>query len=44
MLDNFDANGMKIVAEKLKKEHPHILLEGSGGITDATIADYFCPC
>ncbi len=41
MLDNFAPDELKEAAENLKKSFPHILIEASGGITAATIADYF---
>lgn len=43
MLDNFDPEELQQVAAKLKEFHPHITLEASGGITQATVASYFCP-
>ena len=43
MLDNFSPEDIKVVAEKIKKEYPHITLEGSGGITINSICDYLSP-
>jgi len=43
MLDNFEAGPMKEVAGRLKSRHPHVLLEGSGGLTETNIAEYFSP-
>jgi nicotinate-nucleotide pyrophosphorylase (carboxylating) len=43
MLDNFDAGPMKEVAARLKGRHPHVLIEGSGGLTEGNIAEFFSP-
>jgi len=43
MLDNFEAGPMKEVAGRLKGRHPHILIEGSGGLTESNLADFFSP-
>merc|ERR1719284_679213 len=41
MLDNFGAGPLKAVAAKLKAEFPALLIEASGGITSATMAEFF---
>eukprot|EP01087_Luapelamoeba_hula_P008535 TRINITY_DN2135_c0_g1_i1.p1 TRINITY_DN2135_c0_g1~~TRINITY_DN2135_c0_g1_i1.p1 ORF type:complete len:290 (+),score=57.88 TRINITY_DN2135_c0_g1_i1:3-872(+) len=41
MLDNFEPDHMREVSAQLKKAHPHVLLEASGGITQETIVKYF---
>ncbi|KJE92291.1 nicotinate-nucleotide pyrophosphorylase [Capsaspora owczarzaki ATCC 30864] len=41
MLDNFDPEALKVAARILKQESPHVLIEGSGGITSETLASYF---
>ncbi|KAG8467760.1 hypothetical protein KFE25_006812 [Diacronema lutheri] len=33
MLDNFEADALKAAAAELKRAHPHVLIEASGGIT-----------
>jgi len=43
MLDNFDAAGMAKAAASIKSRHPHVLLEGSGGITEGNIMTFFSP-
>lgn len=40
MLDNFKAEKGKIVAEKIRKINPKILIEISGGVTHENIIDY----
>ena len=40
MLDNFDPAELKKAAKALKAEFPALLVEASGGITLATMADY----
>lgn len=42
MLDNFTPEGLKAAAGTIKAAYPHVLLEGSGGITIDTIGAYFC--
>lgn len=41
MLDNFEPQQLKSDAAKLKKSHPHVIVEASGGITIETMSDYF---
>lgn len=41
MLDNFGAEPLKAVAAKLKAEFPALVIEASGGITSATMAEFF---
>jgi len=41
MLDNFNPSKLHETAAILKKESPHVLVEGSGGITTETIEPYF---
>lgn len=41
MLDNFAPSKLHETAAILKKESPHVLVEGSGGITIETIDPYF---
>ena len=43
MLDNFEPKALHRAAEVLKKEFPHLLIEGSGGVTIENIAQYFGP-
>ena len=43
MLDNFDGPSLKVAAAALKARHPHVLIEGSGGITEENLATYFSP-
>jgi len=43
MLDNFEPAALEEVAAALKKEWPHVMLEGSGGITEDTIASFMSP-
>jgi len=41
MLDNMKPVIFKETARKLKGKYPHILIEGSGGITLETLSEYF---
>uniref|UniRef100_A0A7R9U3Q0 Nicotinate-nucleotide pyrophosphorylase [carboxylating] n=1 Tax=Pinguiococcus pyrenoidosus TaxID=172671 RepID=A0A7R9U3Q0_9STRA len=41
MLDNFEPGALKVAAKELKRLHPSVLIEASGGITTATMGDYF---
>jgi len=43
MLDNYTADALKLDAEQLKKEYPHIIIEASGGITEETAPTFFHP-
>eukprot|EP00593_Proboscia_inermis_P002326 CAMPEP_0171293668 /NCGR_PEP_ID=MMETSP0816-20121228/1985_1 /TAXON_ID=420281 /ORGANISM="Proboscia inermis, Strain CCAP1064/1" /LENGTH=203 /DNA_ID=CAMNT_0011764775 /DNA_START=275 /DNA_END=886 /DNA_ORIENTATION=- len=43
MLDNFQPEQLKIDANKLKAQFPHVIVEASGGITIDTMGDYLCP-
>ncbi|KAI9179065.1 nicotinate-nucleotide diphosphorylase (carboxylating) [Blastocladiella emersonii ATCC 22665] len=43
MLDNFDPAPLRTAAASLKARHPHVLIEGSGGITEDTVVSYFSP-
>jgi len=43
MLDNFLPNKLKETAEAIKKLHPSILIEASGGVTIETLPQYFSP-
>jgi len=43
MLDNMDPSELKTAAESLKSNHPHVLIEASGGITMATMHTYMSP-
>eukprot|EP00037_Helgoeca_nana_P002520 m.34384 g.34384 ORF g.34384 m.34384 type:complete len:299 (+) comp12645_c0_seq1:1360-2256(+) len=43
MLDNFEPKALHEVAAILKAETKHVLLEGSGGITEESIASYMSP-
>ncbi|KNE63839.1 nicotinate-nucleotide diphosphorylase (carboxylating) [Allomyces macrogynus ATCC 38327] len=43
MLDNFKPDSLKTAAVDLKARYPHVLIEGSGGITEETVASYFSP-
>ena len=40
MLDNFGAAEVGKAAQELKAKHPHIIIEISGGITPASVADF----
>ncbi|MDH7518103.1 MAG: carboxylating nicotinate-nucleotide diphosphorylase [Candidatus Thermoplasmatota archaeon] len=40
MLDNFDAKSGKVVAEKIRRVNPDVLIEVSGGITRGNIERY----
>eukprot|EP01134_Creolimax_fragrantissima_P006318 CFRG6318T1 len=42
MLDNFTPVALTAAAATLKAEYPHRLIEASGGITEQSIANYFC--
>lgn len=43
MLDNFPAADFREAAQSIKSRFPHIMLEGSGGITLDVLRAYFCP-
>ena len=43
MLDNFQPEGLKAAAAKLKEAFPHVVVEASGGITLETMPQYFSP-
>lgn len=43
MLDNFEPEGLKATAAKLKAQFPHLLIEASGGITPETLGSYVSP-
>lgn len=43
MLDNFAPGTFKEAAVEVKREFPHVQVEGSGGITLETIKDYMLP-
>lgn len=43
MLDNFDPEGLKATAKRLKAQFPHLLIEASGGITPETLGSYVSP-
>lgn len=43
MLDNFEPEGLKATAAKLKGQFPHLLIEASGGITSETLGSYVSP-
>lgn len=40
MLDNYTPEELILDARKLKAKYPYVLIEASGGITEATIGDY----
>ena len=42
MLDNYTGEGFKVAAAELKKKCPHVIIEGSGGITLDSVASYMC--
>jgi nicotinate-nucleotide pyrophosphorylase (carboxylating) len=42
-LDNLAPDVLKTAAQTLKARFPHALIEGSGGITEETIASYMSP-
>lgn len=41
MLDNFTPTELKQVAARIKQQYPNVILEASGGITAATMHEYF---
>jgi len=43
MLDNMEPSELKLAAALLKSNHPHVLIEASGGITMATMHMYMSP-
>ena len=43
MLDNMDPQTLKLSASLLKSSFPHLVIEGSGGITLSTMHEYFSP-
>ncbi len=43
MLDNFTGDSFKEAAAIFKSKYPHIIIEGSGGITVETVGSYMCP-
>lgn len=43
MLDNFSAADFCATAKILRAEFPHLIIEGSGGLTESTLSDYMCP-
>eukprot|EP00050_Salpingoeca_kvevrii_P006866 m.292247 g.292247 ORF g.292247 m.292247 type:complete len:328 (-) comp12594_c0_seq1:595-1578(-) len=43
MLDNLDPAAFKTAAQSIKTDFPHIIVEGSGGITEESIASYMSP-
>jgi len=42
MLDNYSPEALKEDAKKVKQQHPHVLIEASGGITHDTMDQYVC--
>jgi nicotinate-nucleotide pyrophosphorylase (carboxylating) len=42
MLDNFIPTNLKSAAALFKKQHPHVLVEASGGITVENMTEYMC--
>jgi nicotinate-nucleotide pyrophosphorylase (carboxylating) len=40
MLDNFQADHLKMAAKEIKEKFPNLLIEASGGITNETLKDY----
>lgn len=42
MLDNFNPDDFRECARHIRKLYPNIIVEGSGGLTLDTIAEYFC--
>jgi len=43
MLDNHKPPQLKASAKILKEKYPHIIVEGSGGVTVQTLEEYFSP-
>jgi len=43
MLDNYTPEELKAVAQRIKAEWPHLVIEASGGITAATMSAFFSP-
>ncbi|KAJ1633356.1 Quinolinate phosphoribosyl transferase [Pavlovales sp. CCMP2436] len=40
MLDNFEPAALKVAAAQLKRAHPHVLIEASGGITVENLTEF----
>ncbi|KAJ1427464.1 nicotinatenucleotide pyrophosphorylase putative [Ochromonadaceae sp. CCMP2298] len=43
MLDNFTSDSIEAAAGQIKAQFPHILVEASGGITEATMGEFMSP-
>jgi len=43
MLDNYKGEELKKVAKVIKAQHPHVIIEASGGITIDAMPSYFSP-
>jgi nicotinate-nucleotide pyrophosphorylase (carboxylating) len=43
MLDNQTPSALEAAAARLKADFPHVLIEGSGGITEQNIGDFMVP-
>lgn len=43
MLDNFSPEDFREAAKNLRKAYPKLLIEGSGGLTEETVSNYFAP-
>lgn len=43
MLDNFAANEACVLASRIKSEHPHLLIEASGGISPENVSSFAHP-
>lgn len=43
MLDNLDPKALATEAKRVKELHPHVLVEGSGGLTEDTLSSYMSP-
>jgi nicotinate-nucleotide pyrophosphorylase (carboxylating) len=42
MLDNFDPAVFRETATTLRVRYPGLIIEGSGGLSEATISQFFC--
>ncbi|KAA8495557.1 Nicotinate-nucleotide pyrophosphorylase, carboxylating [Porphyridium purpureum] len=42
MLDNFDPLNFKETARAVRSEFAHVIIEGSGGLSESTLSDFFC--
>ena len=43
MLDNFSPDNAHLVAQQIKDQFPHVMIEVSGGVTEQTLSRYLSP-